>query len=425
MNLIIRISVLLVLIICYKYIPVFEPRGINYLLSIINLSLIANECKKTWDSINFSETLKLNIKNIFYYSLISTVLISIIIIIHKTDPAGNIRFVRVVLIVALLFVGGKIINSISKSSVSNLLKNISLISFSTISFVALIEIIFMFISLSHGSGEAYSGKIWGNKYWNPINQLGFRDEEPKKGKNTVFFVGDSFTAGWGVKNIEDRFGETMSRELKKKDISINEINLGRYGADTRLEYHIFKKFIDKSQIKPDHLVLQFFVNDMDKFFPKNKTCVQEVTQLPIWKKTIIEGSYLANYISSIYPSSSAKPLSKECEYTEILKKVFENDSLWHKEENQLDHFKNYCIEHNIKMTLVFFPFMEDLTLAKKIGVEKRIKSYCKKNKIKLFNVSDYIKNLSRNERQVSVMDSHASAKVHEITGKNLAKQINF
>ena len=220
MNLIIRISVLLVLIICYKYIPVFEPRGINYLLSIINLALIANECKKTWDSINFSETLKLDIKNIFYYSLISTVLISIIIIIHKTDPAGNIRFVRVVLIVALLFVGGKIINSISKSSVSNLLKNISLISFSTISFVALIEIIFMFISLSHGSGEAYSGKIWGNKYWNPINQLGFRDEEPKKGKNTVFFVGDSFTAGWGVKNIEDRFGETMSRELKKKDIII-------------------------------------------------------------------------------------------------------------------------------------------------------------------------------------------------------------
>jgi lysophospholipase L1-like esterase len=425
MNLILRFSTLLILMVCYKFIPVFEPKGVNYILSLINLGLIANECKKTWATVNLSNSIKLIIRRIGYFGLIVIIIIPVILMIHKEDPAGNIRLLRIILIISLLFVGGKLISIISKSRVSSYLKNTSVIVFSSISLVAVIEIIFMFISLSHGSGEAFSGKIWGARYWNPINKLGFRDEEPINGNYNVFFIGDSFTAGWGVKNIQNRFGETTAKELRKTGKIINEINLGKYGADTRLEFHVFKKFIDKSDIKPNHIVLQFFVNDMDKFFPKNKTCVQEHTALPIWKKTIIEGSYLANYIYSIYPPNTYKPLPKECQYTEILKKVFENNTLWGKEEKQLDKFKNYCSEQNIKMTLVFFPFMEDLNLAKKIGIEKRVIKYCKKNKIKLFNVTNFIKNISRKERQVSSMDSHASAKVHEITGKNLAKHINF
>ena len=63
--------------------------------------------------------------------------------------------------------------------------------------------------------------------------------------------------------------------------------------------------------------------------------------------------------------------------------------------------------------------MEDLTLAKKIGIEKRISNYCKENNIKLLNVTNFIKTLSRKERQVSIMDSHASVKVHKLAGKNL------
>ena len=74
----------------------------------------------------------------------------------------------------------------------------------------------MFISLSHGGGDAFSGKLWNKRYWNPINKIGLRDVEPQKGKNTVFFVGDSFTAGWGIKNIEDRFGEVSKKELIKQ-----------------------------------------------------------------------------------------------------------------------------------------------------------------------------------------------------------------
>ena len=425
MNFFLRIILLIVLLICYKEIPVFEPRGVNYIISILCLSIIGFEIKKLWDSIALDESRKIKIQKITYLTLIILIIFSVILIMHKEYPASKLRFVRGVLILVLLTIGGKLVGIISKTQIKNQIKNTILFTFSAVSFIAIIEIIFMFISLSHGSGEAYSGKIWGNKYWNPINKLGFRDEEPKKGKNTVFFVGDSFTAGWGVKKIEDRFSETMASELKKKGITINEINLGRYGADTRLEFHVFKNFIDKSEIKPDHLVLQFFVNDMDKFISTSDRCSQKENPISSWKKHLIDGSYLINYLHSIYPSASTKLLPKECDYLENLKIAYKTDSIWSKEIKQLDKFKSYCSQNNISLTMVFFPFMEDLNLAKKLNIETRIKNYCTSNKINFINVTSHIKNLSRQKRQVSIVDSHASAEVHKIVGKVLSEKIKI
>lgn len=424
MNLVVRSIFIISLVLCYKYIPTFEPKGINYLISLICLGFIGFELKKVWDSIKLNE--KIKIQKIAYFTVIICIFLSVILIMHKEFPAGNIRYIRGILIVMCIGIGGKIVGIISKSTINNFTKNSVLFTFSAISFIAILEITFMFISLSHGSGEAFSGKIWGKRNWNPINSLGLRDEEPKEGKNTVFFVGDSFTAGWGVKKIEERFGEITAEELKKKGKIINEINLGRYGADTQLEFHLMETFIKKTNITPDHIVLQFFVNDMDNLMPVSKNCTQKPVCIPSWKKTVIEGSYLINFINSIYPSSNNNvTLPKECDYAERLKNAFNTDSIWEKEEHQLLKFINYCKEKKIKMTIVFFPFMEDLELAKNCGIENKINVFANKNNLHFFNVGNYINTLSTKEREASTMDAHASAKVHRIVGKKLATQIQL
>jgi hypothetical protein len=419
-----RIILIISLITCYKYLPVFEPKGINYILSILCFLFIVYEIKKSWNTIKITELKKIKIQKFLYLFAILLILVNVIFIIHQQNPAGNIRFVRGILILITLVIGSKMISFVSASSLSNTIKNSLLLVFSTISIIAIIECIFMFVSLSHGSGEAYSGKIWTNRYWNPLNKFGFRDEQPKKGKKNVFFVGDSFTAGWGVKKINNRFGEITAEKLSEKGKSINEINLGRYGADTRLEFYIFQKFIKESNIKPDHIVLQFFVNDIDKFIP-NINCLIKPVEIPNWKKIINNGSYLVNYINSIYPTSNSNKLPKECEYTERLKYVYNTDTIWKKEQRELDKFKNYCSNNKIKMTLIFFPFMEDLSLAKKLGIEKRLINYCSSNQIRLLNVTSSIKHLNQNQRQSSIMDAHASDEVHKIVGRKLANIIKI
>ena len=69
--------------------------------------------------------------------------------------------------------------------------------------------------------------------------------------------------------------------------------------------------------------------------------------------------------------------------------------------------------------------MEDLSLAKEIGIEKRIINYCNKNNIRLLNATNFIHKLSRSERQASIVDAHASVAVHKIVGEHLAKKIKL
>jgi hypothetical protein len=413
-----------ILILCYKYLPVFEPKGINYTISILCLGLIGFEVKKLWDSLSLNESRKAKIQKIGYHSLILLILISLILNAHIDYPVGNIRFLRILFIIVALITGARIVEIVAKSSISNFSKNSILFTYSTLSFIALIEIVFMFIALSNGSGMSYSGKLWTARYWNPINEYSLRDIEPASGKNNIFFVGDSFTAGWGVKKIEDRFGEVAAEELRKQGKPVNGINLGVCGVDTHQEYEIFESFIKETNISPDHIVLQFFVNDMDGFLPKINAC-NPPSQVPFWKKTLIEGSYLINYISNIYPDRSMSRLPKECNYPERLKYVCNNDTIWQKEELELDKFRDYCANNNIKMTLVFFPFMDDLTLAKKIGIEDRIYQYCLKNNIDLFNVTEAISTLPKEKRVVSIVDAHASSEVHRIVGIHLATFLNL
>ena len=83
MNFFLRIILLIILLICYKERPVFEPRGVNYIISILCLSIIGFEIKKLWNSITLDESRKIKIQKIAYLTLIILIIFSVILIMQK------------------------------------------------------------------------------------------------------------------------------------------------------------------------------------------------------------------------------------------------------------------------------------------------------------------------------------------------------
>ena len=52
---------------------------------------------------------------------------------------------------------------------------------------------------SSSNGLSLSAKLWGERFWGPLNSMGMRDAEFQyRGKDIVLVVGDSFAAGYGV-----------------------------------------------------------------------------------------------------------------------------------------------------------------------------------------------------------------------------------
>ena len=415
-NLLKHIAKLVLLVFTYVSLPIFELKGFYYGLGFIVLFFAFYEVRNIFNLL-FNSKVKLDrIKKNVYPIVILGIVLLIILILPLDSPAGNKRYLRIILILYLIFQLCYLMLQVSKSAVSNVVKNFFLFLVSLVTILSFVEIVFMFVATSHGSGNAYSGKIWMQRYWYPINSLGYRDKEPENKKNTILFVGDSFTAGWGVKNIEDRFDHQAISLLAKKDNTINSINIGRYGADTKLEFALTKSFINKTKIHPKKIVLQFFVNDVDSYIAYDSTCVSQSLPTSSVKKTFIDD----NYVYSIYPNSNGVKLPKKCDYAEKLKQIYSVDTLWSKEQIQLDKFTRYCKEKNIPLTILFFPFMEDLNLSKKINADNRLAQYCKMNQLKFINISPYISRLTRKQRCASIVDAHASALAHKIVGKKIA-----
>ncbi len=87
------------------------------------------------------------------------------------------------------------------NNMTDTFKNMLLSVFTIIIIFYLTEIYFSFNTKSHPIGYSLASLIWYDKYWNPVNSSGFRDKEGaiNHNKKSIVFIGDSFTAGAGIK----------------------------------------------------------------------------------------------------------------------------------------------------------------------------------------------------------------------------------
>ena len=134
----------------------------------------------------------------------------------------NIRIYLILIIVLSLFSYRKFIaqNQNLKLSENTKAKLFSVIISITIFYA--FELYFSFKTKSHAIGYSYAGKLWKTKYWNPINANGFRDKTIQHNANnkTIFFIGDSFTEGHGIDNIDDRYSDIIKKALP----NYNDVN---------------------------------------------------------------------------------------------------------------------------------------------------------------------------------------------------------
>ena len=429
-NSFIKLSIIIFILgVCFHYTPLENSSVLNILTFVfIGISLVL-ETRKVVETKNKITALILRFKSIYPKLLILFVIFATILYMPTICSYGKIRYARLFLLFFAIVFIGLITRDIFRIISKNYLKNTILVFTSCFIILILIESTFMFVSYPFGSGEAYAGKLFNYNYWNPINKEGFRDKEFKKNEKTILFLGDSYTAGWGIKKVENRFSEIAFKNLKGNKGN-TFYNIGQYGADSKIEYENLKRMMNKYNPNSRYLVLQVLYNDIDPYLPLPiKACekLNQVTKSSTYE-LYLNGSYLVNLLSNFYPCTSNKnqnqKLSKTCSYEERLR-IGYNDSLYYNKMFRYhDSIITFCKSRNIKPIVVYFPLMEDLNFDKNLNIDSRFENYFESKNIDFINVKNHISLLNRDQRQASKMDAHASEIVHEIAGKLIAKKIN-
>jgi hypothetical protein len=354
-------------------------------------------------------------------SLIIIILLISVFILPIFYPVGIVIYFRLLLLFLILtesLILFKIV--FIDKSINKIISNAATVLFSTFVLFILLEAIFMFIPRSHSADYTLASKLWYAKYWKPINSLGFRDKEPDNNNPVILFVGDSFTAGHGLKSVDDRFSNIVGKELNKKTKKYTIINIGKPNLDSKDEYEEMKYFLYLTRIKPEKIILQYCGNDIEGAAMTYGLIFEGFRPPSDMNKFVIligSGSYFFNYIYFLFPREYLG-----MSYITYLTKAYTNYNILSKHKDDLRSFVDYAKGNSIQLIVVVFPFLNDIEMSDSMYVND-IVNFFKINKISVINVSELAKDIPVIERTVNKNDSHASKKLNMIIAQEILKKL--
>jgi hypothetical protein len=198
---------------------------------------------------------------------------------------------------------------------------------------------------------------WVQRHWH-VNSAGCRDNveyspalEP--GKRRISFVGDSFMAGHGIKDVEDRFPNRLRRAHPDWEIHV----VASVGLDTGNELALMKKAFARGY-QVDQVVLVYCLNDIGDLMPPQADATGRVLAELDSSGWLLRNSYMMNLWHHHYRASRDPYLKNYCSF---VREAY-SGALWEQQRERLKAFRDLVQAHGGHLAVVTFPFLHALGL---------------------------------------------------------------
>jgi hypothetical protein len=196
---------------------------------------------------------------------------------------------------------------------------------------------------------------WVQRHWH-VNSAGCRDNveyspalEP--GKRRISFVGDSFTAGHGIKDVEDRFPNRLRRAHPDWEIHV----LASVGLDTGGELALMKKAFARGY-QADQVVLVYCLNDIGDLLPPQTDATGRVLAELDNSGWLLRNSYMMNLWHHHYKAARDPYLGNYCSF---VREAY-SGAMWEQQKERLKAFRDLIQAHGGHLAVVTFPFLHAL-----------------------------------------------------------------
>lgn len=277
--------------------------------------------------------------------------------------------------------------------------------------IFIVEIGLSLVSFSNGLGAGKASKRWFDENWKPINKFGYRDHEIEKNgtKRAIVFLGDSFTAGYGVKFTETFYFQASRIGGEKYQYA----NLGQSGSSTIGQGKSLDFFLKTYEGNVELVIHQYFGNDIEDYIKP----IANSARSPL-RQFLIEKSELANLIDSyLFLKSSSD------QYLRSLFSAYSEGAALDAHLADLKRLHGRVHALDAKVFFLIFPFLNDdqvLSQSEKyvLPLKKYFLENCKKNDVML-DVSPLALKLTPGERTVNALDAHPSALLHSLIAEKI------
>ena len=290
------------------------------------------------------------------------------------------------------------------------------------------------------------GDIWKETPFcieNKVSSLGYRERELEfqSDKPKVVFLGDSFTAGMGVKE-EDRFTNLLAKEYWLNKLEV--YNLGLNGAEVKGIYEI--PFVDALIMSPDIIVYCFSLNDPilgNKLSGKQKY-INDLMNIRYYHSDLFNffnlmiahyrhSPYLKNFFEKekeLVLNSRLLFIGRHIFFDRLItnqtiewyKLIYSQDNTgWQTTKQIILNMKEKCRKSNTFFALVVLPIFYDFSNYPFVDIHQEIVKFCQENHIPVLDTLDCFLSTNYKDYIVHPLDYHPNSAAHE----KIAEKINL
>lgn len=258
---------------------------------------------------------------------------------------------------------------------------------------------------SHGLNFTRASQRWMERYWH-VNELGLRDppldEAALARTRNLVVLGDSFAAGQGIDDPDERASGLLRRDLGPE---WSVVTLAKQAWSTRDEIHALEDFSWRTQV----LVLWWFVNDIESAAALHDLRIEpDVRVRPRWLEGLVAHSDFANYwYWRLRPHLSADLGST---FWDFLERAFDDPEIWAAHEAELDRLREIARERNAQLIVVVTPDLAEI--ARSEPLTTRALAYFARHHVPTIDLATAYRDRDPMSLVVNPRDTHPNEAVH-------------
>jgi lysophospholipase L1-like esterase len=194
---------------------------------------------------------------------------------------------------------------------------------------------------------------WVQRHWH-VNAAGCRDDVEyspalSPGKRRISFLGDSFTAGHGVKDVRDRFPNRLRRAHPETEIHV----LANVGLDTGSEIILLNRLLARGY-QLDQVVLVYCLNDIGDLAGEQSAAYDQMLAGLGRGGWLTRNSYALNLLYHRYRAGK-NPNARS--YFGYVRDAYRG-AAWDRQKQRLKELRDLVESHGGRFAVITFPFLD-------------------------------------------------------------------
>jgi len=257
---------------------------------------------------------------------------------------------------------------------------------------------------------------WILRYYQ-YNQSKYRDnveysQNTPPGKTRITFIGDSFTAGHGVRDVDKRFANLLRKQQSNLDVQV----LANNGWDTG---HQIEMLNNLQETELEYVVLVYCLNDLSDIVPEYRAILDRIYERQ--PGYLIYNSYFLNTLYYRWIGLSDPDIKNFYNFT---LEAYANQT-WPKQQARLTAMRDLVAKRNAKLLVVTFPFIhalgENYAYAE---VHQQLDTHWKSLGVPHLDLYNIYQGHTPEQMRVNQYDAHPNERAHAMAATAIEDFLN-